>query len=92
MKAWREKDERFGKSESWSKASGQMKTEPAAKRIKRIINKEATKKCRVLREGEIEAEIREEWWTAVRWFAAIAVVKKRLPASTESERRTERAC
>lgn len=37
-----------------------MKTEPAAKRIKRIINKEATKKCRVLREGEIEAEIREE--------------------------------
>lgn len=48
------------------------------------------------KEREIEAEIREESWTVVRWFAVIAYgssskEEKRLPASAESER-TERIC
>lgn len=49
------------------------------------------------REREIEAEIREESWTVVRWFAVIGYgssckEERRVPASAESERRTERVC
>lgn len=49
------------------------------------------------KEREIEDEIREESWTVVRWFAAVGYgssckEEKRLPASAESERRTERVC